>query len=182
MDSEVRVCLECGRDIGPGMNFCPGCGRRSSAEGTARTEKGSSVEIPGRIQSQVHELLTRKMYIEAIRLLREDTGMSLKEAKVAVDAYAAENSIDTGVGRTSAWSCLLPVLGFFLWMAFIGVLPFVARRFAPVVFGPGISEDSVEACMALLPILMTLVSLALLFFFLLRKKRRRNEGMGGVDI
>lgn len=66
---------------------------------------------PGQFPAPVTEALRRGNKIEAIRLLREHTGMGLKEAKDAVDAFQQQSSA-TPVGlspgevpasRTGIW-------------------------------------------------------------------------------
>ena len=179
MEAEGRYCPECGEKAGPSRLHCTKCGKGLNAGIGPFAGSDGSPGVPGEIRTRVHQLLATQQYIGAIKLYREHTALSLKESRDAVDAYAAENGIDTGARRSSPWNCVASVLGFLLWVALMGAMPFVAQRFAPMVFGPDISKTSVETCMVLLPIFMILASLAVFLFFLMRSSRRKSAGAKG---
>ncbi|MFO7625726.1 MAG: zinc ribbon domain-containing protein [Candidatus Fermentibacteraceae bacterium] len=181
MNGEERFCRKCGNRLEPGSVYCIRCGTRVLMDRDATLPETDTAErIPPAIHDRVHQLLVEKKYIEAIRCYRESTSQPLKESKAAIDAYIAGNGIDAGAdsrARTLPFRCAGAVLGFFLWMAFIGAMPFAAQWLAPRVFGPGISRGSIETCMALLPIIMVMFSLVL-FFLVLSSRRRRAGGSG----
>jgi len=181
MNGEERFCRKCGNRLESGSVYCIRCGTRVRMDGDAILPEADTAEgIPPAIQDRVHSLLVDRNYIEAIKLYRENTSKPLKESKEAIDAYVAANGIDAGAesrARTLPFRCAGAILGFFLWMAFIGAMPFAARWLAPRVFGPGLSRGSIETCMALLPMIMVILSLAL-FFLALSSRRRRAGGNG----
>jgi hypothetical protein len=177
MDGEQIVCPGCGSTTDRRNLFCPACGEGlADARVTADTD---CREIPWKIRTQIHELLVSRRYIEAVRLFRENTGLPLKQAKEAVDAYAAGNGIEGCPRGASPLRCLGVVAGFFIWMAFIGVLPFAVQRFAPLMFGPEMSPDEIETCMAVVPMAAVLLSLAVFFLLLYRRGRSRGAGENG---
>lgn len=175
MEPVDQRCPECGKKNLRYAEFCLDCGNRLGSSGDANGTQRKPMEIPWKIRNELHELLSAQKYIEAIRVYRENTSQPLKESKEAVDAYAREMGIETVTGRSSGWNCAGIVLGFLLWMGFIAVMPFVAQWLAPRVFGPDISRDSVETMMAILPMAMTFLSLAVFFLFMLRSARRRRD-------
>jgi len=184
MNGEERFCRKCGNRLESGSVYCIRCGTRVRMDGDAILPEADTAEgIPPAIQDRVHSLLVDRNYIEAIKLYRENTSKPLKESKEAIDAYVAANGIDAGAesrARTLPFRCAGAILGFFLWMAFIGAMPFAARWLAPMVFGPGLSRSAIETCMALLPMIMVILSLAL-FFLALSSRRRRAGGNGDTS-
>jgi len=184
MNGEERFCRKCGNRLESGSVYCIRCGTRVRMDGDAILPEADTAEgIPPAIQDRVHSLLVDRNYIEAIKLYRENTLKPLKESKEAIDAYVAANGIDAGAesrARTLPFRCAGAILGFFLWMAFIGAMPFAARWLAPMVFGPGLSRSAIETCMALLPMIMVILSLAL-FFLALSSRRRRAGGNGDTS-
>lgn len=181
MNGEERFCSKCGNRLEPGSVYCIRCGTRVRMDSDSILPEADAADgIPPAIQDRVHMLLTDRKYIEAIRCYRENTSRPLKESKEAIDAYIAAHGIDAGAesrARNLPFRCAGAVLGFLLWMAFISAMPFAARWLAPRVFGPGLSQGSIETCMALLPIIMVLISLVL-FFLVLSVRRRRADGNG----
>jgi uncharacterized membrane protein (DUF485 family) len=181
MNVDERFCHKCGNRLETGSVYCIRCGTRVLMDRNADlSETPLSDGIPQAVRGRVHELLVDRKYIEAIKCYRESTSQPLKESKAAIDAYIAANGIDAGAdarARTLPFRCAGAVLGFILWMAFIGAMPFVARWLAPMVFGPGLSRGSIETCMALLPIIMVFISLGL-FFLVLSFRRKRADGIG----
>lgn len=179
MNGEERFCSKCGNRLEPGSVYCIRCGTRIRMDReTTPPDTGSAEGIPPAIQDRVHELLVERKYIEAIECYRKSTSQPLKESKTAIDAYIEANGIDAGAdarARTLPFRCAGALLGFLLWMAFIGAMPFAARWLAPRVFGSGLSRGSVETCMALLPIIMVFISLGL-FLLVLSFRRRRAGG------
>jgi hypothetical protein len=182
MNGEERFCSKCGNRLEPGSVYCIRCGTRIRMDREATPRDSCSAEgIPSAIRGRVHDLLVDRKYIEAIRCYRESTAEPLAQSKAAIDAYIAANAIDAGAdsrARALPLRCAGAVLGFILWTAFIGAMPFAARWLAPRVFGPGLSRGSVETCMVLLPMIMFFVSLGL--FFLVLSSRRRRAG-GNVE-
>lgn len=181
MNGEDRFCGRCGNRLEPGNIYCIRCGTRVRTESdTILPEADQADGIPPAIQDMVHTLLTDRKYIEAIRCYREYTAKPLKDSKSAIDGYIAAHGIDAGAdsrARALPFRCAGAVLGFLLWMAFISAMPFAARWLAPRVFGPGISQGSIETCMALLPMIMVLSSL-IIFFLVLSVRRRRGNPTG----
>lgn len=175
MDEFDRRCPACGKMSPSYSKFCLDCGRRLDSSGDPHGTQQKPTEIPWSIRNEVHELLSSRRYIEAIRCFRESTSLSLSESKAAVDAYALEMGLDTGAGRSPGWRCAGIVTGFILWTGFIAAMPFAAQWLAPRVFGPDIPRDSVETMMAILPMAMTFLSLAVFLFFILRSARRRRD-------
>lgn len=185
MNGEERFCNKCGNRLDPGSAYCIRCGTRVRIDRCAFLPETGSIEaIPPVIQGRVHELLVDRKYIEAIKCYRESTSKPLKESKAAIDAYISENGIDANAdsgGRHFPFRCSGVILGFFVWMAFIGAMPFAARWLAPRVFGPDISDNSIETCMAILPIFVVFLSLSLFFFFVFRSSRRTKQTGTGEE-
>lgn len=177
MEGEMVACPRCGNTADRWAAFCSSCG--GSLEAAPETDDPGAGEISWKIRAQVHELLVSGRYIEAVRLYRETTGLPLKQARDAVDAYASRNAVEGCPRGASPLRCLGVAAGFLLWMAFIGVLPFAVQRFAPLVFGPGMTSGEIETCMAVVPIAAVMLSLAVFFFLMFRRERRRGAGENG---
>jgi len=69
--------------------------------------------------------MRRGQKIEAIKLLREQTGLGLKEAKEAVESYQGE--ADAAAGQRSPGE--VPRSGRFAWVAALLVIALVAYYF-----------------------------------------------------
>lgn len=69
-----------------------GGGARS---GGAPEPTGPGTPIPAELQSRIRTLAAQGQRIQAIKMLREATGLSLLDAKNAVDAIAAGNALPT---------------------------------------------------------------------------------------
>jgi hypothetical protein len=78
--SHPRFCAACGSALTASARFCASCGAPVTAA-TAATSSG--------LDSEVRQLLQSGQMIEAVKLVRERTGLGLKEAKDRVDAVAA---------------------------------------------------------------------------------------------
>lgn len=181
MNGEDRFCSKCGNRLEPGSVYCIRCGTRIRMDHeTAAPGTGSAERIPQAIQGRVHELLVDRKYIEAIKCYRESTSQPLKESKAAIDAYIEANGIDAGAdasARTLPFRCAGALLGFLLWLAFVGAMPFAARWLAPAVFGPGVSSGLIETCMVILPVIMVFISLGVLLL-VVSSRRKRAGGIG----
>ncbi|WP_222720506.1 ribosomal protein L7/L12 [Actinomadura sp. HBU206391] len=57
------------------------------------------VALAPEVEASVRDLVARRKKIEAIKLVREHSGLGLKDAKALVDAVEAEYSLDPGSGR-----------------------------------------------------------------------------------
>ena len=96
---EIRGLLDSGQKIAAIKRYREQTGA-GLAEAKAAVEALESVEsLPDSVQSdnsdftaQIVNLLERREKIQAIKLHREETGLGLKEAKDAVEAYMGENA------------------------------------------------------------------------------------------
>lgn len=63
-------------------------GRNSVTEPQARGERVAPGDLSGAAKLEMEQAIRRGNKIEAIRIVREDTGAGLKESKAFVDAFA----------------------------------------------------------------------------------------------
>jgi len=88
----------------------------------AEMEAGGMAVIPERASllgsSEVHDLARQGKKIEAIKLLREETGLSLKEAKARVEALPGGNT-RAGCMAVAVGLALL-IMGAVLFLFFLG--------------------------------------------------------------
>jgi len=78
--AELGVCRTCGGTVSSEATSCPHCGQPMPY--TSRQDAGSSMS-----HSKARELLRQGRKIEAIKVVREETGLGLREAKDLVESW-----------------------------------------------------------------------------------------------
>ena len=94
-----------------------GAGLNEAKEAIETLERDETLPIPEQrislsVENEVVSLLEQGRKIEAIKRYREQTGVGLKEAKVAVEEIARQRGISTGSG---CFGVILVVMGLGLW-------------------------------------------------------------------
>jgi hypothetical protein len=99
-------CRNCNYDVHPSIGQCPHC--------------GASVDKPlADLEQQVRALLDDGQKIAAVKLYKDQTGVSLLEAKQAVESLAARHGLETQRG-----GCLGVVLAVVLAAVTFGMMIF----------------------------------------------------------
>ncbi len=80
-------CSKCGAEVAENAKFCPSCG----GEMGRGTVGGNKIE--GDLEARILDLLRKNEFISAVKLVRENTGMGLKEAADYTRGLAAKNGI-----------------------------------------------------------------------------------------
>lgn len=78
--AQLGVCRTCGGMVSSEAISCPHCGQPMPYTEGKVIDKSSS-------HSQARELLKQGRKIEAIKVVREETGLGLKEAKDLVESW-----------------------------------------------------------------------------------------------
>src|SRR5271166_5196505 len=91
-------CRICEHNNPVGTDRCQNCGTWieqavPSASVGQEPRTGSLGQQPNDLESQILSLMGQNQKIEAIKLYRQETGFGLKEAKDAVEAFAAGRPI-----------------------------------------------------------------------------------------
>lgn len=73
-------------------------GREKKPKDKPSPERALSTPVPAELQSRIRELAAADQRIQAIKLLRQATGLGLLDAKNAVDAIAAGRALPTPGG------------------------------------------------------------------------------------
>ncbi len=174
MAVETNECPKCGGSLkavsGARTIVCGYCGTEvtiTSDDGSAGDSGDSRPNlIPSEALERVRTLVAAGDYIEAIKLYRESTGASLKDAKDAVDALAAGAGVE--VPKPKLWPCPVLIALFAGWIALVGFSPRIAEWLLMRFSGGDVSEGAVDAARVALPIAIVFVSLFLLVFRLAR--------------
>lgn len=182
MAVETYKCPNCGGSLqvmsGSRTIVCGYCNTEvtiTSDDGSDRAGKdGRASPITSEALERVRTLIAGGEYIEAIKLYRESTGASLKDAKDAVDALAAGAGVE--VPRPKLWPCPLLIALFAGWIALVGFSPRIAEWLLMRLSGGDVSAGAVDAARVALPIAIVFVSLFILILRLSRMKTGKSSG------
>jgi Uncharacterised protein family UPF0547 len=83
----LTVCPECAGQVSAQAERCPHCGYPF---------RGQRQRLDGAIEQRFRELMATKGPIHAVKYLREETGMSLTEAKAWYDRMKADTNVRRG--------------------------------------------------------------------------------------
>lgn len=172
MAVETHDCPKCGGSLqvvsGSRTIICGYCG----TEVTIRDDEPGRSE-PNLITSEnlerVRTMIAGGEYVEAIKLYRESTGASLKDAKDAVDAMAKGAGIE--VQQPKLWPCPVLIALFTAWIALVGFSPAIAEWLLKAFSDGSASSSTIEFARVAFPIAIVFVSVGLLIFRLARKPR-----------
>jgi len=182
MAVETNECPKCGGSLqavsGARTIVCGYCG----TEVTITSDDGSAVAsgngranlITSEALERVRTMIAAGDYIEAIKLYRESTGASLKDAKDAVDALAAGAGVE--VPKPKLWPCPVLIALFAGWIALVGFSPRIAEWLLMRFPGGDVSEGAVDAARVALPIAIVFVSLCIMIVRLSRMKTGKSSG------
>ncbi len=179
MAVETHECPKCGGSLqvvsGSRTIVCGYCG----TEVTIRDDEPGRSE-PNLITSEnlerVRTMIAEGQYIEAIKLYRESTGASLKDAKDAVDAMAKGAGVE--VPQPKLWPCPVLIALFAAWIALVGFSPGLAEWLLMRLSGGEASSGEVDAVRVALPMSIVFVSLFILIFRLARSTTGKPTGKG----
>ncbi len=159
MSTESLQCLNCGAALrienDENLVSCGYCHStiRVAPEGVGEsilTIDGSpETSMPPEVVEEIERLLRDGQRIAAIKVYRQQTKVSLKEARDAVDAQGEGIEVTFAKGSASKWGCAVLVLGFLLWMGFISLIPIGVGKGLRLAFGDSISASSLEGIQAL---------------------------------
>ena len=169
---ETNRCPNCGSSLqtvsGTGRITCGYCGTeltiRDDEPGKAEPDLTTSENL-----ERVRTMIAGGEYVEAIKLYRESTGASLKDAKDAVDAMAKGAGIE--VPQPKLWPCPVIIALFAAWIALVGFSPRIAEWLLMRLSNGSASGAAIESARVALPITIVFVSLGLLIFRLAKKHR-----------
>lgn len=174
---ETNRCPNCGSSLqtvtGTGRITCGYCG----TEVTIRDDEPGGSE-PNLITSEnlerVRTLIAGGEYVEAIKLYRESTGASLRDAKDAVDAMAKGAGVE--VQQPKLWPCPVLIALFAAWIALVGFSPAIAEWLLKAFSGGSSPQAAIEFARVALPVAIVFVSVGLLVVRLARKPRIVKPG------
>ena len=101
------ICTQCGAQIEVDdtheAGICKFCGTAFITEKAINTDIGG-ILVPKEIGNRIKNLVEQGEVIKAIKELREATGLGLKEAKDAIDAYQGmtTNNVKTTTNNTTS--------------------------------------------------------------------------------
>ena len=115
-------CRLCDHKNPPGIQRCEKCGTWLDVEAVPAAETAAERPPAKTLDDQLLELLRAGRKIEAIKLLRAQSGLGLYEAKTSVEALAREHRIESASGSRAGCSGIMLML-----LAAFGVVLLVLR-------------------------------------------------------
>ncbi|MDM7991850.1 MAG: hypothetical protein QUS11_00885 [Candidatus Fermentibacter sp.] len=169
---ETNRCPNCGSSLqtvsGTGRITCGYCGTELTIREDEPGGSGPNL-ITSENLERVRTMIAGGEYIEAIKLYRESTGASLKEAKDAVDAMAKGAGME--VSQPKLWPCPVLIALFAAWIALVGFSPAMAEWLLKTVSGGRASGAAIDSVRVAFPIAIVFISVGLFIFWLAKKPR-----------
>ena len=138
-------------------------------------------DLPPEARTEIERLIPEGKRIEAIRVYRRHSDVTLKEAKDAIDSVAAGMGIEFSAGSSLVRSCWVVALAFLAWMGLIAAMPFLAKFVLIEVFGDSVSPGLTETIMALSALFAVFVSIAVLIVWIAMRNRRQCRQQGSPE-
>jgi ribosomal protein L7/L12 len=121
LEAELKALLDQGRKIEAIKLYREhtGVGLREAKEAVEALAAGTDLPVPGQIDPNLEQdllvLLERNQKIAAIKLYRDATGATLKEAKDAIEALTAAYGLTPGRSGCFGMALLMLALGWLLF-------------------------------------------------------------------
>lgn len=109
----MAFCVHCGQPIRDDVQNCPSCGAaigEEPAEDNAREASSVAMSLDRGLTPQVQQLAREGHKIQAIKVYRESTGASLKDAKDAIEEWMRREGVSSSSGCSASLLLLLLIL------------------------------------------------------------------------